>query len=179
MIRIEAWRITDESSTIAFSDNGQLETVGDGFQGLHDKLLERALLDYLENIPEQVSSSKEIYITWLFWLLNSVIGFPILRMTLQLESWKIQVLTEPHGVWCCLQEEPVASIFRERERSTSRKRGGTGDRMNIDLAQLIMSETLDGSPYDPNEMEDGDNYLTALQTLYDRYRAGRGNKVYE
>lgn len=29
--------------------------VEDGFQGLHDKLLERALLDYLENMPEQVS----------------------------------------------------------------------------------------------------------------------------
>lgn len=85
-------------------------------------------------------------------------------------------------VWC-LQEEPVASIFRERERSSSRKRGGiTGDRINIDnkdLAKLILGEPLDGSPYGFNEMEDGDDYLTTLQTLYDRYRAGRGNKVYE
>ncbi|XP_032678309.1 uncharacterized protein LOC116847426 [Odontomachus brunneus] len=128
--------LDEEDEEIEFlpGDNGQLETVGDGFQGLHDKLLERALLDYLENMPEQ--------------------------------------------------EEPVASIFRERERSSSRKRGGTGDRMNIDnkdLAKLIglLGEPLDGSPYGPNEMEDGDDYLTALQTLYDRYRAGRGNKVYE
>lgn len=75
----------------------------------------------------------------------------------------------------------MASIFRERERSSSRKRAGSGDRMNIDnkiLAKMILGEPLDGSPYG-SEMEDGDNYLTALQTFYDRYRAGRGNKVYE
>lgn len=36
------------------SDNGQLETVGEGLQGLNNKLLERALLDYLETLPEQV-----------------------------------------------------------------------------------------------------------------------------
>lgn len=76
----------------------------------------------------------------------------------------------------------MASIFRERERSSNRKRSGTGDRMNIDnkdLAKLILGEPLDGSSYGANEMEEGDDYLTALQTLYDRYTAGRGNKVYE
>ncbi|XP_014471643.1 PREDICTED: uncharacterized protein LOC106742847 isoform X2 [Dinoponera quadriceps] len=125
--------LDEEDEEIEFlpGDNGQLETVGDGFQGLHDKL-QRALFDYLESVPEQ--------------------------------------------------EEPVASIFRERERSSSRKRGGTGDRMNIDnkdLAKLVLGKSLDGFPYGLNEMEDGDDYLTALQTLSDRYRAGRGNKVYE
>jgi len=88
----------------------------------------------------------------------------------------------------CLQEEPVASIFRERElqRSSSHKRGGTGDRLNLDdknLARLVVEELQDGSPYPDHsrllqEMDD-DDYLTALQTLYDRYRAGRGNKIYE
>lgn len=39
------------------SDNGQLETVGEGLQGINNKLLERALLDYLETLPEQVNSS--------------------------------------------------------------------------------------------------------------------------
>lgn len=36
-----------------FPETGQLETVGNGFQ-LNNKLLERALIDYLENIPQQV-----------------------------------------------------------------------------------------------------------------------------
>jgi len=89
----------------------------------------------------------------------------------------------------CLQEEPVASIFRERElqRSSSHKRGGgAGDRSNLDdknLARLFVEELQDGSPYPDHsrllqEMDD-DDYLTTLQTLYDRYRAGRGNKIYE
>lgn len=34
-------------------ETGQLETVGNGFQ-LNNKLLERALIDYLESIPQQV-----------------------------------------------------------------------------------------------------------------------------
>lgn len=50
--------LDDEEEEIEFlpsgSDNGQLETVGDGFQSLNNKLLERALLDYLENLPEEV-----------------------------------------------------------------------------------------------------------------------------
>lgn len=85
----------------------------------------------------------------------------------------------------CLQEEPVASIFRERERSGSRKRGGAigaGDRLNLDdkdLAKLFVDELQDGSSYGPLVEVDDDDYLTALQSLYDRYRAGRGNKVYE
>lgn len=81
----------------------------------------------------------------------------------------------------CLQEEPVASIFRERERSGSRKRGGTGNRLNLDdkdLAKLFVEELQDGSSYGPL-MEVDDDYLTALHSLYDRYIAGRGNKVYE
>ncbi|KYN41430.1 hypothetical protein ALC56_04163 [Trachymyrmex septentrionalis] len=113
-------------------DNGQLETVGEGLQGMNNKLLERALLDYLETLPEQ--------------------------------------------------EEPVASIFRERERSGSRKRGGAGERMNLDdkdPTKLFVEELQDGSPYGALVEVDDDDYLTALQSLYDRYRAGRGNKVYE
>jgi len=80
-----------------------------------------------------------------------------------------------------LQEEPIASSFRERERSGSRKRGGTGERMNLDdkdLTELLVEELQDGSSYPFVEVDD-DDYLTALQSLYDRYRAGRGNKVYE
>ncbi|XP_029672667.1 uncharacterized protein LOC115241177 [Formica exsecta] len=122
----------DEEIEFLPGDNGQLETAGEGLQGLNNKLFERALLDYLENLPEQ--------------------------------------------------EEPVASIFRERERSGSRKRGGAGDRLNLDeqdLARLILEELQDGSPYGSLDKIDGEEYLTALQTLYDRYRAGRGNKVYE
>ncbi|XP_036142895.1 uncharacterized protein LOC105829650 isoform X2 [Monomorium pharaonis] len=123
----------DEEIEFLPGDNGQLETVGEGLQGLNNKLLERALLDYLETLPEQ--------------------------------------------------EEPVASIFRERERSGSRKRGGAGDaRLNLDdkdLTKLFVEELQDGSPYGPLVEVDDDDYLTALQSLYDRYRAGRGNKVYE
>lgn len=82
----------------------------------------------------------------------------------------------------CLQEEPVASIFRERERSGSRKRGGASERMNLDdkdPTKLFVEELQDGSPYGALVEVDDDDYLTALQSLYDRYRAGRGNKVYE
>ncbi|EZA62754.1 hypothetical protein X777_07570 [Ooceraea biroi] len=119
-------------------DNGQPETMGEDIQGLNNKLFERALHDYLEDLPQQ--------------------------------------------------EEPVASIFRERElqRSSSRKRGGAGDRSNLDdkdLARLFVEELQDSNPYSDRsrllEEMDDDDYLTALQTLYDRYRAGRGNKVYE
>ncbi|XP_011877808.1 PREDICTED: stress response protein NST1 [Vollenhovia emeryi] len=123
----------DEEIEFLPSDNGQLETVGEGLQGLNNKLLERALLDYLETVPEQ--------------------------------------------------EEPVASIFRERERSGSRKRGGAGsDRLNRDdkdLTKLFVEELQDGFPYGALVEVDDDDYLTDLQSLYDRYRAGRGNKVYE
>ncbi|XP_011261077.1 uncharacterized protein LOC105254232 [Camponotus floridanus] len=122
----------DEEIEFLPGDNGQLETAGEGLQGLNNKLFERALLDYLENLPEQ--------------------------------------------------EEPVASIFRERERSGSRKRGGAGDRLNLDdkdLARLFVEEIQNGSPYDPLDERDAEKYLTALQMLYDRYGAGRGNKIYE
>ncbi|XP_029169110.1 uncharacterized protein LOC114939051 [Nylanderia fulva] len=122
----------DDEEIEFLPDNGQLETVGEGLQGLNNKLFERALLDYLETLPEQ--------------------------------------------------EEPVASIFRERERSGSRKRGGAGDRLNLDdkeLARLFLEELHDGAPYGSLDEMDDDDYLTALQSLYDRYRAGRGNKVYE
>jgi len=34
--------------------DGQLETVGEGLQGMNNQLLEKALLDYLETLPEQV-----------------------------------------------------------------------------------------------------------------------------
>ncbi|XP_012230372.1 uncharacterized protein [Linepithema humile] len=117
----------------AISSNGQLETVGEGLQDLDNKLLQRALIDYLE-----------------------------------------EELAVP--------EEPVASNFRERERGGSRKRGGAGDRSNLDdkeLARLFVEELQDSSPYGPLDEMDDNEYLTALQTLYDRYRAGRGNKVYE
>lgn len=75
----------------------------------------------------------------------------------------------------------MASIFRERERSGSRKRGGAGDRLyDKDLTKLFLEELQDGSPYGGSYVEvDDDDYVTALQSLYDRYRAGRGNKVYE
>lgn len=124
----------DEEIEFLPSDNGQLETVGEGLQGMNNKLLEKALLDYLETLPEQ--------------------------------------------------EEPVASIFRERERSGSRKRGGAGERLGLDdkdLKLFVEEELQDSSPYGPPlvEVEDDDDYITTLQSLYDRNRAGRGNKVYE
>lgn len=42
-----------------------------------------------------------------------------------------------------------------------------------------MEELQNGSPYDSLDEMDDDKYLTALQMLYDRYGAGRGNKIYE
>lgn len=36
-------------------NNGQLETIGGGFQNLNNKRLERALIDYLDSPPIQVS----------------------------------------------------------------------------------------------------------------------------
>lgn len=80
-----------------------------------------------------------------------------------------------------LQEEPVVSIFRERERSSSHKRGGLGDRLNNnnnnnnDFAKLLGDEMQNG----PLEELDDNDYLSILQMLYDRYRSGRGNKIYE
>lgn len=118
----------DDEEIEFLPDNGQLETVGEGLQGINNKLLERALLDYLETLPEQ--------------------------------------------------EEPVASSFRERERSGSRKRGGSGERLNEGL-KLFVEELQDGSPYDQLMEVDDNDYLSALQSPFDRYRAGRGNKVHE
>lgn len=74
----------------------------------------------------------------------------------------------------------MASIFRERERSGSRKRSGSGERLNLDEGlKLFVDELQDGSPYDQLMEVDDNDYLSALQSLFDRYRAGRGNKVYE
>ncbi|XP_053999241.1 LOW QUALITY PROTEIN: uncharacterized protein LOC128887411 [Hylaeus anthracinus] len=126
--------IDAEDEEIEFLPNeaGQLETVGNGFQDLNNKLLERALTDYLESVPEQ--------------------------------------------------EEPVSS-FRERERSSSRKRGSSSERQNIDqkeLAKLFVEKLQDRSPYGLGDMDD-EMYTDARQMLYDRYRADRdnNNKLYE
>lgn len=80
-------------------------------------------------------------------------------------------------VSCPFQEEPVTSLFRERERGTGRKRGNGPDHIDIDnkkLAKLLLEEE-DGSPYD---LGDGDEqgYMDSRQPLYDRYRANRGNE---
>ncbi|CAK9828597.1 hypothetical protein ANTRET_LOCUS6098 [Anthophora retusa] len=121
----------DEEIEFLPNDNGQLETVGNGFQDLNNKLLERALIDYLENIPQQ--------------------------------------------------EEPVTSLFRERERSSSRKRGSGSDRLNVDnkdLAKLFVEALQDRLPPNLGDVED-DGYVDDRQMLYDRYRGDRTNKPYE
>ncbi|XP_076757892.1 uncharacterized protein LOC143427546 [Xylocopa sonorina] len=121
----------DEEIEFLPNETGQLETVGSGFQDVNNRLLERAMLDYLED-------------------------------------------TMP------LREEPVTSLFRERERSSSRKRGSGSERLNIDnkeLAKLFIEELQDGSPYN---IEDGDEdrYKESRQTLYDPYTGNRGgNKL--
>lgn len=43
---------------VAISGNGQLETVGGGLQDLDNKLLQRALIDYLE---EELAVPVNIY----------------------------------------------------------------------------------------------------------------------
>nr|XP_033189571.1 stress response protein NST1 [Bombus vancouverensis nearcticus] len=126
--------IEEEDEEIEFLPNetGQLETVGNGFQDLNNKLLERALIDYLENVPQQ-------------------------------------------------QEQPVTSLFRERERGSNRKRGYGSERSNIDnkeLAKLFLEELQDGSPYNLGDADD-EGYMDSRQMLYDRYRGDRGNKIYE
>nr|XP_033334906.1 uncharacterized protein LOC117225445 isoform X4 [Megalopta genalis] len=95
------------------------------------------------------------------------------------------------------QEEPVTSLFRERERGVSRKRTGGSDRINIDNKQLakLLLEEEDESPYNVEEEDenrdgngnrnrDGDEpgrmNTNVLQALYDRYRTNLENyKDYE
>ncbi|KAL2719284.1 stress response protein NST1 [Vespula squamosa] len=43
----------DEELEFLPNENGQLEIVGDGFQGVNNKLLEKSVIDYLENAQEQ------------------------------------------------------------------------------------------------------------------------------
>ncbi|KAF7385539.1 hypothetical protein HZH68_013969 [Vespula germanica] len=43
----------DEELEFLPNENGQLEMVGDGFQGVNNKLLEKSVIDYLENAQEQ------------------------------------------------------------------------------------------------------------------------------
>ncbi|KOC62281.1 hypothetical protein WH47_04039 [Habropoda laboriosa] len=124
--------IEEEDEEIEFlpNENGQLETVGNGFQDLNNKLLERALINYLQNIPQQ--------------------------------------------------EEPVTSLFRERERSSSRKRGSGSERLNVDnkeLAKFFLEELQDGS-YNVGDVEN-EGYMDGRQMLYDRYRGDRTNKPHE
>lgn len=79
----------------------------------------------------------------------------------------------------CIQEEPVSSLFRERERSSSHKRGTAG--LNIDneeLVKLILDKLQDGSPYNLGTTDD-EGYMDPRQMIYDRYRADRTNKLYE
>ncbi|XP_017760953.1 PREDICTED: uncharacterized protein LOC108551328 [Eufriesea mexicana] len=125
--------LEEEDEEIEFLPNeiGQLETVGNGFQDLNNKLLERALIDYLENIPQQ--------------------------------------------------EEPVTSLFRERERNSGHKRDFGSEQLNIDnkdLTKLFSEESPDGSSYNLGDAED-EGYMDARQILYDRYRGEQGNKIYE
>ena len=61
---------------IFFPETGQLETVGNGFQ-LNNKLLERALIDYLESIPQQVfvfSLSSLFFFFLFFFRYYSLLG---------------------------------------------------------------------------------------------------------
>lgn len=79
---------------------------------------------------------------------------------------------------CLQKEESEVSSFRERERNGN-KRSSAGNRLNQDDLAKLMEELQDapyGSPYGSFVEVDDDDYLTALQSLYDRYRVGRGNK---
>lgn len=97
--------IDDEEIEFLPNENGQLETVGNGCQGMNNKLLERAIIDYNEDIPEQV--------------------------------------------------EQVQSPFRERQRSSSRKRGGGSEHLAPDNKVPHMND---------------EEYLNTLLTVYDKYR---------
>ncbi|XP_043480540.1 uncharacterized protein LOC122510157 [Leptopilina heterotoma] len=85
-------------------ENGQIESMGDGYRNLNEKILERALEDYVK--------------------------------------------TE------AAQEEAVPSLFRERERSASIKRGIRNDQPTADdeLARLFLDE-LEYGPYSQDENE--------------------------
>lgn len=76
----------------------------------------------------------------------------------------------------------MTSLFRERERSSSRKRGANSERANVDnkdLAKLFLEELQDRSPYTLGDADD-EGYMDGRQVLYDRYRGDRGNnKLYE
>ena len=72
-------------------------------------------------------------------------------------------------------------MFRERERSSSHKRGYGADRLNFDnkeLAKLFLEELQDGSSYNLGDLDD-EAYMDARQMLYDRYKGDRGNRIYE
>ncbi|XP_076243192.1 uncharacterized protein LOC143184674 isoform X2 [Calliopsis andreniformis] len=114
--------IDEEDEEIEFlpNESGQLETVGNGFQDLNNKLLERALINYLESIPQE--------------------------------------------------EEPVTSLFRERERGSNRKRGA--ERLynwqhinNIPFAKLLQL-VQEGTPYNLGDTDD-ETYMDARQMLYE------------
>ena len=145
------------------SEAGQLETVGNGFQDLNNKLLEKALIDYLENILQQQ------------------VPFP-LPFSCIVFSQETRERERERALYCdVVQEEPVTSLFRERERSSSRKRGYGPERLNFDnkeLAKLFLEELQDGSSYNLGDLDD-EAYMDARQMLYDRYRGDRGNRIYE
>lgn len=150
---------------IFFPETGQLETVGNGFQ-LNNKLLERALIDYLESIPQQVFVFSLSSLFFFFSLFFSI-----------LFSTRTYIFEPFDNV----QEEQVPSLFRERERSSSRKRDFNSDRLNVDnkeLTKLLLEELQDGSPYNLGDLDD-EGYVDVRQMLYDRYRGDRGNKIYE
>lgn len=85
-----------------------------------------------------------------------------------------------HHAFHNVQEEQVPSLFRERERSSSRKRDFNPDRLNVDnkeLTKLLLEELQDGSsPYNLGDLDD-EGYVDVRQMLYDRYRGDRGNKI--
>ena len=146
------------------SEAGQLETVGNGFQDLNNKLLEKALIDYLENIlQQQVPFSPPFFLHCIF-------------------TRDERERARERALYCdVVQEEPVTSLFRERERSSSRKRGYGPERLNFDnkeLAKLFLEELQDGSSYNLGDLDD-EAYMDARQMLYDRYRGDRGNRIYE
>lgn len=123
----------DEEIEFLPSEVGQLETVGNGYQDLNNKLLKRALIAYLKSIPQQ--------------------------------------------------DEPVTSLFRERERSSNRKRDSESERLNLDNKQLmklfmLLKELQNDSPYNVEEGEEM-RYVDPLQVLYDAYRDDRVNKLSE
>lgn len=77
----------------------------------------------------------------------------------------------------------MQSVFRERERTGSQKRGGISEGgrplSGRELAQLLLENSEDDSSEDRNQLDD-EEYQRTLQQLYEKYRDQLANmNLYE